>query len=167
MHPTVLLIQHLGSLQGVLQLANAQQKEKQQALLGKRVRVGDSCSSSVWYSQRLVGTVEQQGTGELCSAGCEGRINQKQSKQEHSKSQQEGAVETGGKKKRHLSDWNVPYRQTAFFQAEKLKSCIARACAFPPLLVIPLSAVMCTFENYISLESCNSDMSGTRVLMCQ
>lgn len=90
MHPRALLIQHLGGLQGVLWLANTQQKEKQKALLGKRVRVGDSCYSSVWYSQRLVGAVEQRGTGGLCSAGCEGRSESVKSRasksvQSHSK----------------------------------------------------------------------------------
>jgi len=59
------------------------------------------------------------------------------------------------------------HRQTAFFGAEKLKSCVARACIFPPPLLLPLSAVMCTSESYISLESCDSGISGTRVLMCQ
>lgn len=93
MRPRLLLIQHLGSLQGVLQLANAQQMEKQKSLLGKRVRVGDSCSSSVWYSQKLVGAVEQRGTGELCSAGCEGRRESitsrvSESVQSHSKREQ-------------------------------------------------------------------------------
>lgn len=68
---------------------------------------------------------------------------------------------------RHSSYWRVPHRQTGFFQAEKLKSHIAKACVFPPPLLIPLSAVMCTFENYISLESCDSGISSTRVLMCQ
>lgn len=90
MHPRVLLIQHLGSLQGVLQLANAQQKENQKALLGRRMRVGDSCSSRLWYSQRLVGTVGQQGTGEPCCSGCEGeresiRSRASKSVQSHSK----------------------------------------------------------------------------------
>lgn len=42
-----------------------------------------------------------------------------------------------------------------------------RTCVLPPPLLIPLSAVMCAFENYISLENCDSGISGTRVLICQ
>lgn len=103
----------------------------------------------------------------LCWLWREKRVNQKQSKQEHSKSQQERAMETGGKKKRHLNYWSVPCRQTAFFQAEKLKSCIARACAFLPLLVIPFSVVTCTFWELHWSGKCNSGMSGTHMLMCQ
>lgn len=137
-------------------------------MLGKRMRVGDSFSSSVWYSQRLVGTVEQQGTGELCCAGCKGRRESTKSRasisiQSHSK---RGQWKLGAGRK-DIWAAGVDPTDRLLFQAEKLKSCIAGGYAFPPLLVIPLSAVMCTFENYISLESCNSDMSGTHVLMCQ
>lgn len=81
MHPRVLLIQHLGSLQGVLQIANVQQKEKQKALLGKRVRVGDSFSSSVWYSQRLVGTVEQRALVSCALLAAKGEESQPKAEQ--------------------------------------------------------------------------------------
>lgn len=67
---------------------------------------------------------------------------------------------------RHSSCWSVPTDRQHVFR-KKLKSCVARACVFPPPLLIPLSAVMCTFDNYISLESCDSGISGTRVHMCQ
>lgn len=114
---------------------------------------------------------KEQGTGGLCSTGWgrEKRVIQKRSKQERSKSQQEGGNGHWGQEElpRHSSYWSVPHRQTGFFQAEKPKSHIARACVFPASLLIPLSAVTCTFENYISLESCDSGISSTRVLMCQ
>lgn len=156
---------------GVLQLANAQQKAKQKAFLGKRVRGGNSCSSNAWYSQSLVGAIKQQGTGGLRSAGWgrEKRLIQRQSKQEHSKSRQESGMETGGRKSYSGTRATGVYPQTdcIFSDCKSRKACVARACVFPPPLLILLSAVMCTFENYISLESCDSGISSTRMLMCQ
>lgn len=136
MHPRALLIQHLGSLQGVLRLANAQQKEKQKALLGKRVRVGDSCYSSVWYSQRLVGTVEQQGTGGLCSTGGEGRresvksrASKEQSIQSHSK---RGRWKLGARRKDIWATGVYPTDRLHFF---RLKN--SRAALQEPVLFLP------------------------------
>lgn len=134
MHPRALLIQHLGSLQGVLRLANAQQKEKQKALLGKRVRVGDSCYCSVWYSQRLVGAVEQQGTGGLCSTGCEGRresVKSKASKsvQSHSK---RGQWKLGARRKDIWATGVYPTDRLRFF---RLKN--SRAALQEPVLFLP------------------------------
>lgn len=134
MHPRVLLNQHLGSWQGLLQLANTQQKEKQKGLLGKRVRVGDNCSSGVWYSQKLMGTVEQQGTGELCSAGCEGKrqsIKSRASKmvQSHSK---RGQWKLGARRKDIWATGVYPTDRLHFFRLNSWRAALQEPVLFFP-----------------------------------
>lgn len=139
MHPRALLIQHLGSLQGVLWLANTQQKEKQKALLGKRVRVGDSCYSSVWYSQRLVGAVEQRGTGGLCSAGCEGRSESVKSRasksvQSHSK---RGQWKLGARRKDTWATGVYPTDRLRFFRLKNWRAALQEPMLFLPCWSCP------------------------------
>lgn len=117
---------------------------------------------------KAVGTLGQRGPGELCCSGCEGtRVSIKNRARAFKVTAREGNGNWGQEEKTFQLLECILQTDCFFFQAEKLKSCIARACAFSSSAGHPLSGVMCTFENYIYLESCNSGMSGTDVLMCQ
>lgn len=141
---------------------NAQLKEKQKAFLVKGVRVDKSCSSSAWYRQRLVGTVKLLGIGGLCFSGW-GR--KKRVKSRASKSIQSHSKRGAGRATQALEC--TPQTDYIFFRQRNWRAVLREPAFISHALLIPSSAVMCTFENYISMESCESGVSGTRVFMCQ
>lgn len=96
----------------------------------------------------------------------EKRVNQKQSKsiQSHSK---RGQWKVGARRKDIWVTGVYPTDRLHFFSGWKTQELHCKSLCFSSSAGHPLSVVMCTFENYIYLESCNSGMSSTHVLMCQ
>lgn len=145
----------LWQLAGGLPTCKCSKEGKAKGILGKRVRPGDSCSSSVWYSQKLVGTVEKQDTGELCSAGYEGRresIKSRASKSilSHSK---RGQWKLGARRKDIWTTEVYPADRLHFFRLKNWRAALQELVLFFLCWSSPFQWWHAHFENYIGLES--------------
>lgn len=145
----------LWQLAGGLPTCKCSKEGKAKGILGKRVRPGDSCSSSVWYSQKLVGTVEKQDTGELCSAGYEGRresIKSRASKSilSHSK---RGQWKLGARRKYIWTTEVYPADRLHFFRLKNWRAALQELVLFFLCWSSPFQWWHAHFENYIGLES--------------